>query len=221
MMAGMKYFTMDTVGMVNGLTPGTDYFFWAMDSCISGNTSSVIGPFKFTADVAPLPTMPVIATVNDTVTTTSDWTITLTGDSTQTYTWDIGGITYTGMSVAPSFTSNGTVNISLTIANDCGTTDSTFTLTVTQIGQEENILANARIYPNPSNGNFNVEFSAIEGLDYSIQIMDAMGRVISTKEGVTAMNNNVRIGANLPSGIYIVKTIVGSETMVDRVSIRN
>jgi hypothetical protein len=93
-------------------------------------------------------------------------------------------------------------------------------LTVTQIGQEENILANAKIYPNPSNGNFNVEFSSIEGLDYSIQIMDAMGRVISTKEGVTAMNNNVRIDANLPSGVYIVKTIVGSETMVDRVSIR-
>jgi len=221
MMAGTKFFTTDTVGMVNGLTPGTDYFFWAMDSCISGNTSSVIGPFNFTTDVAPLPTFPTIASVNDTVTTTSDWTITLTGDSTQTYTWDIGGMTYTGMVVAPSFTSNGTVNVSLTIANDCGSVDSTFTLTVTQIGQEENILANAKIYPNPSNGNFNVEFSSIEGLDYSIQIMDAMGRVISTKEGVTAMNNNVRIDANLPSGVYIVKTIVGSETMVDRVSIRN
>lgn len=221
MMAGMKYFTTDTVGFVDGLTPGTDYFFWAMDSCISGNTSSVIGPFNFTTDVAPLPTMPVITSVNDTVTTTSDWTITLTGDSTQTYTWDIGGMTYTGMSVAPSFTSNGTVNVSLTITNDCGTTDSTFTLSVTQIGQEENILANAKIYPNPSNGNFNVEFSSIEGLDYSIQIMDAMGRVISTKEGVTAMNNTVRIDANLPSGVYIVKTIVGSETIVDRVSIRN
>ena len=221
MMAGTKYFTTDTVGFVDGLTPGTDYFFWAMDSCISGNTSSVIGPFNFTTDVAPLPTMPVITSVNDTVTTTSDWTITLTGDSTQTYTWDIGGMTYTGMSVAPSFTSNGTVNVSLTITNDCGTTDSTFTLSVTQIGQEENILANAKIYPNPSNGNFNVEFSSIEGLDYSIQIMDAMGRVISTKEGVTAMNNTVRIDANLPSGVYIVKTIVGSETIVDRVSIRN
>ena len=221
MMAGMKYFTTDTVGFVDGLTPGTDYFFWAMDSCISGNTSSVIGPFNFTTDVAPLPTVPGIAAVNDTVTTTSDWTITLTGDSTQTYTWDIGGMTYTGMSVTPSFTSNGTVNVSLTIANDCGTIDSTFVLSVTQIGQEENILANAKIYPNPSNGNFNVEFSSIEGLDYSIQIMDAMGRVISTKEGVTAMNNTVRIDANLPSGVYIVKTIVGSETIVDRVSIRN
>ena len=221
MMAGMKYFTTDSVGFVDGLTPGTDYFFWAMDSCISGNTTSVIGPFSFTTDVAPLPTFPTIASVNDTVTTTSDWTITLTGDSTQTYTWDIGGMTYTGMTVSPSFTSNGTVNVSLTIANDCGSVDSTFTLTVTQIGQEENILANAKIYPNPSNGNFNVEFSSVEGLDYSIQIMDAMGRVISTKEGVTSMNNNVRIDANLPSGVYIVKTIVGTETIVDRVSIRN
>jgi len=221
MMAGTKYFTTDTVGLVDGLNPGTDYFFWAMDSCISGNTSGVIGPFSFTTDVAPLPTFPMIASVNDTVTTTSDWTITLTGDSTQTYTWDIGGMTYTGMTVSPSFTSNGTVNVSLTVANDCGSTDSTFTLTVTQIGQEENILANAKIYPNPSNGNFNVEFSSVEGLDYSIQIMDAMGRVISTKEGVTSMNNNVRIDANLPSGVYIVKTIVGTETIVDRVSIRN
>lgn len=222
MMAGMKYFTTDTAAaFVDGLTPGTDYFFWAMDSCISGNTSSVIGPFHFTTDTVPMPTVPSIASVNDTVTTTSDWTITLTGDSTQVYTWDIDGMTYTGMVANPSFTSNDTVDVTLTIANDCGSMDTTFQIVVTQIGQEENILADAKIYPNPSNGNFNVEFSSIEGLDYSIQIMDAMGRLISTKEGVTAMNNTVRIDANLPSGVYIVKTIVGSETMVDRVSIRN
>ena len=221
MMAGMKYFTTDTAAFVDGLTPGTDYFFWAMDSCISGNTTSVIGPFHFTTDTVPMPTLPSIATVNDTVTTTSDWTFTLTGDSTQVYTWDIDGMTYTGMVANPSFTSNDTVDVTLTIANDCGSMDTTFQIVVTQIGQEENILADAKIYPNPSNGNFNVEFSSIEGLDYSIQIMDAMGRLISTKEGVTAMNNTVRIDANLPSGVYIVKTIVGSETMVDRVSIRN
>lgn len=221
MMAGMKYFTTGATAFVDGLTPGTDYFFWAMDSCISGNTTSVIGPFQFTTDTVPMPTVPSITSVNDTVTTTSDWTLTLSGDSTQVYTWDINGMTYTGMVANPSFTSNDTVDVTLTIANDCGSMDTTFQIVVTQIGQEENILADAKIYPNPSNGNFNVDFSSIEGLDYSIQIMDAMGRVISTKEGVTAMNNTVRIDANLPSGVYIVKTIVGSETMVDRVSIRN
>ena len=220
MMANTKYYTTDTALYVDGLTPGVDYYFWAMDSCISGNTSKVIGSYMFTAATAPLPTMPTISVVNDTVDVTSDWTISLTGDSTVTYTWDVDGSSYTGMVINPTFTSNGTVTVSLNAANDCGSIDTTFTLTVTQIGVEELALDVANIYPNPSSGSFNVEFTSSENLDYRIELMDAMGRLVSFKEGRTSNVTEVRFDTDLPAGVYIVKTMVGEQMNIDRVTIR-
>ncbi len=220
MMANAKYYTTDTALYVDGLTPGVDYYFWAMDSCISGNTSKVIGSYMFTAATAPLPTMPTISVVNDTVGTTSDWTISLTGDTTVTYTWDIDGTSYTGMVVTPSFTSNGTVTATLTATNDCGSVDTTVTITVTQIGLEELALDVSNIYPNPSNGAFNVEFTSSENLEYRIELLDAMGRLVSYKEGRTSSVTDVRFDTDLPAGVYIVKTIVGNQMNVDRVTIR-
>lgn len=220
MMANAKYYTTDTALYVDGLTPGVDYYFWAMDSCISGNTSKVIGSYMFTAATAPLPTMPTISVVNDTVGTTSDWTISLTGDTTVTYTWDIDGTSYTGMVVTPSFTSNGTVTATLTATNDCGSVDTTVTITVTQIGVEELALDVSNIYPNPSNGAFNVEFTSSENLEYRIELLDAMGRLVSYKEGRTSSVTDVRFDTDLPAGVYIVKTIVGNQMNVDRVTIR-
>ena len=220
MMANTKYYTSDTALYVDGLTPGVDYYFWAMDSCISGNTSKVIGSYMFTTATAPLPTMPTITVVNDTVSTTSDWTITLTGDSTVTYLWDVDGTTYTGSVINPSFTSNGTVTVSLTASNDCGSIDTTLTLDVTQIGVEELALDVANIYPNPSSGSFNVEFTSSENLDYRIELMDAMGRLVSFKEGRTSNVTEVRFDTDLPAGVYIVKTMVGEQMNIDRVTIR-
>jgi hypothetical protein len=220
MMANAKYYTSDTALYVDGLLPGVDYYFWAMDSCISGNTSKVIGSYMFTAATAPLPILPTIVAVNDTVGTTSDWTITLTGDTTATYTWDINGTSYNGMVITPSFTSNGTVTATLTVTNDCGSVDTTIAITVTQIGVEELALDVSNIYPNPSNGAFNVEFTSSENLDYRIELMDAMGRLVSIKEGRTSHRTEVRFDTNLPGGVYIVKTIVGKQMNIDRVTIR-
>ena len=219
---GTSYFTSDTIVNVTGLSPGTDYYFWAMDSCISGNTSAMIGPYMFTTDTVPMPTLPTTVTlVNDTVTTVSTWTVTVIGDTTQTYVMVIDGMTYTGMTATVTFAANGTVPVSLSISNDCGTIDTAYTIDVTQINVEENAITDAKVYPNPSMGNFNLEFSSIEGLDYSVQVMDPLGRIISTKQGVTSVTNVVRFDSNLPSGVYVIKTIVGSETIIDRVSIRN
>jgi PKD repeat protein len=164
--------------------------------------------------------MPTITDVNDTVSTTSDWTITLTGDSTVTYLWDVDGTTYTGSVINPSFTSNGTVTVTLTASNDCGSIDTTLTLDVTQIGVEELALDVANIYPNPSSGSFNVEFTSSENLDYRIELMDAMGRLVSFKEGRTSNVTEVRFDTDLPAGVYIVKTMVGEQMNIDRVTIR-
>jgi hypothetical protein len=219
MAAATMYWTTDTVAVITGLTPGTKYFYWAQDSCISGNTSAMIGPFSFTTATAPMPMIPTLTAINDTVTTTSDWTFTA-GDTTLAYTWTIDGMTYTGATVNASFGANGTVDVSLSMSNDCGSVDTTFQITVTQIGLEEYNFSNVSIYPNPSNGAFNVAFSAPAGEDYSISLTDAMGRVIFTTEGETLSDNIVRIDSDLAAGVYIVKTIVGGEANVGRIVVR-
>jgi hypothetical protein len=219
MTGATMFWTTDTVAMVSGLNPGTDYYYWVKDSCVSGNTTALIGPYMFTTASAPLPTMPTLTAVNDTVTTVSDWTFTA-GDTTLTYDWTIGGMSYTGATVSASFSSNDTVDVSVSISNDCGSVDTTFQVVVTQIGLDEYNFSNVNIYPNPSNGAFNVAFTAAAGEDYSISLTDAMGRMIFATEGVTQSDNIVRIDSELAAGIYIVKTVVGGEANVGRIVIR-
>lgn len=219
MMANTKYYTTDTALYVNGLAPGTDYYFWVMDTCISGNTSKVIGSYMLTAATAPLPSMPTISVVNDTVDVTSDWTISLLGDSTTTYTWNIDGSSYSGMIINPVFTSNGTVAVTLNASNDCGSIDTTFSISVTQIGLDELALEVISIFPNPSTGLFNLEFTSSENLAYRVELIDAMGRLVSTRKGKTERITKIHFDTNLPAGVYIVKTIVGTKMNIERVSI--
>jgi hypothetical protein len=57
-------------------------------------------------------------------------------------------------------------------------------------------------------------------LEYRIELLDAMGRLVSYKEGRTSSVTDVRFDTDLPAGVYIVKTIVGNQMNVDRVTIR-
>jgi hypothetical protein len=68
--------------------------------------------------------------------------------------------------------------------------------------EEESIF----IYPNPSNGVFNMEIKNLAGKNGSISVMNSVGQVvknIQVNTGISA-NYNVDLG-QLASGIYIVK----------------
>ena len=74
------------------------------------------------------------------------------------------------------------------------------------------------IYPNPvTNGNFRVGFTNNEFGQYSIQLMDLAGRIVSQKRVTVSMKGQteqVRIDTKLANGPYMVRIVDGSKKIV-------
>ena len=94
---------------------------------------------------------------------------------------------------------------------------------VTTVGLEEsNLASNVKLYPNPSQGNFNVSFTTAVESDYQIEVVDITGRTVNVKTGETKYGENqVRFDADLPDGVYMVKVIVEGDVSTSRLVIRS
>ncbi|MBP1223914.1 endonuclease [Flavobacterium sp. 1355] len=71
------------------------------------------------------------------------------------------------------------------------------------------------IYPNPSDGNFNIEFGNSD-IPYSIEIISFSGQKVFEKQNAASSEVSVQ---NLPSGIYIIKIIKGEKTSFKKIII--
>jgi len=77
---------------------------------------------------------------------------------------------------------------------------------------EPNVL---EVYPNPSNGNVNLNWAKKEGFGYEIQ--SATGQIITSG---TSLAERITIDLNsLTSGIYMVKVFDGKEVQTQRLVI--
>lgn len=86
----------------------------------------------------------------------------------------------------------------------------------------ENNLKNFQFYPNPTEGEFRVIFSAEEAGDVSISIYDLLGRkLINTIYKESSVNfDEVVNGENLRSGIYILKAKRGQKVSFGKIKIK-
>jgi len=71
------------------------------------------------------------------------------------------------------------------------------------------------IYPNPSDGNFNIELGN-SNIPYSIEIISFSGQKVFEKQNAVSSEVSVQ---NLPSGIYIIKIIKGEKTSFKKIII--
>lgn len=71
------------------------------------------------------------------------------------------------------------------------------------------------IYPNPTNGEFNVYFHSIEK-GYSMEIYSILGKKVFEKSNITTTNHTV---SQLQSGVYLVKITRDSESVIKKVII--
>ncbi len=73
------------------------------------------------------------------------------------------------------------------------------------------------VYPNPSNGNINLDIDATENMNLDIKIYDLSGRVVwSSQKSIMAGSNNIRINANdLASGSYVIQVLSNGKTFVN------
>ena len=84
----------------------------------------------------------------------------------------------------------------------------------------ENALQNFVVYPNPSNGNFTVQFNSNSSNSIKIGVHDMRGRQIFDKvyQNAAVFNQNIQLN-NLQSGVYLVSVQDGDTKEVKRIII--
>ncbi len=210
---------------LSGLMPGASYDFYLVDSCALG-----ISPPAFlnvTTPTAPLPVIGYSAT--QTATTMSNAVVTFDASNSANYTsikWEFGDGTPNGTNAleAHTYTMNQSYTVTLTLTNGCGSVDSTFTVNVMGIGLDETEIGQTlSIFPNPTDGKFNVAFEVTDNQDITIRVMDAIGRAVLVKDlGNVNGAQNVSLDlSNNASGIYMVQIVTDEGTITKRLTLRN
>ncbi len=127
------------------------------------------------------------------------------------FTWAASGVaTFSGCANPPLCSSYDvdqwgmTPSLSVTAANSCGTS----TAYVFPVGcrMMESGAVNASVYPNPTSGKINIEFTSSAKVDHTIRITDLAGRVVVVKEVNAAAGTNV-VSLDLTeqgAGMYLV-----------------
>jgi subtilisin-like proprotein convertase family protein len=82
---------------------------------------------------------------------------------------------------------------------------------------EENSIQNFSLYPNPNNGDFNIQFNSTSSENIELSIYDVRGRQIylNTYTNNGFFNENIQLN-NLQSGIYLVKVKDGKNEITKK-----
>lgn len=126
-----------------------------------------------------------------------------------TYSWNFGdGNTGTGVMPSHTYTANGSYTVTLTVTGVCGTKTITSTVVIQGIGIEENrLISNLKVYPNPSNGVVNISFDSQSSNKTEIRITDMAGKELMkvTKDNINGQfEATIDIG-KLPKGVYLLQ----------------
>jgi hypothetical protein len=142
------------------------------------------------------PTVSILAT--KTVVCKSDPAITLTGTGAVTYTWSTNATSLT-ISVKPQVTT--TYTVSGTDANGCKNTAAKQIVvnTCNSVGELSGAEKGLSVYPNPSNGVFEVKSET----DLDLSIVNELGQVIRTIK-LSAQNNHTVQVDDLTNGVYFI-----------------
>jgi len=134
------------------------------------------------------------------------------------YEWNFGdGATSTDFEPTHTYSIDGSVDMYLVASNDCGN-DTAF-LNLANVNVEEvTPIENLQLYPNPSNGIFNLQFNAYANEKVAISVFDTKGSLLNTFNGMQHVgSNNLMLDCSqFPSGIYLLHISTESSASVER-----
>lgn len=89
--------------------------------------------------------------------------------------------------------------------------------------ENEKLLTDVSIYPNPITDKLNLTYNVKKNTTVSIKIMDVLGNEVITlmAQRVEAgeQRNTFQLSNRLSSGFYFVRMIVGTESVIKRISV--
>ena len=183
------------------------------DACAGVGASDAV-TVTFTAT----PTAAGSFTTNGNIVTFSN---TSTGAS--SYSWDFGDFTNSSAS-APvhAYALNGNYQVVLTAINGNCTDTIVLNVAITVSIEELMGLSNLTVYPNPASETAVISFDNTLGNSFDIQLIDQLGRVIMSQNGVQASGSNlVTIDlTNLSDGLYSIQLTSNQNTISKRLIVR-
>ena len=157
--------------------------------------------------------------------TTNGNIVTFSNTSTgaSSYSWDFGDFTNSSAS-APvhAYAVNGNYQVVLTAINGNCTDTTVFNVAITVSIEELMGLSNLTIYPNPASETAVISFDNTLGNSFDIQLIDQLGRVIMSQNGVQESGSNlVTIDlTNLSDGLYTIQLTSNQNTISKRLIVR-
>jgi parallel beta-helix repeat protein len=125
------------------------------------------------------------------------------------YFWDFGdGVTSNVKNPTHYFVNGGPYTVTLIVSNGCGADTLIQNIIVGAVGINNiEFLEQFSIYPNPSNGVFNLEWTVSKVSDWTVSIFDVEGREVYSEKvnGVNASVNRQIDLKGISKGIYTVK----------------
>jgi subtilisin-like proprotein convertase family protein len=109
-------------------------------------------------------------------------------------------------------------------ANDSGTISSASVTICAQkvtLGTEQLGISDFKLFPNPSDGNFKIEFSSVSSLPIIVSVVDLLGRKVYQKQYETTANFSESIDLkNIMAGVYVVTVEDGDRKEVKKIIIQ-
>lgn len=160
-------------------------------------------------EVLALPTTPVVTQVGDSLISNTGYAA---------YQWYYMGNPLPGETSSSMLaTQDGDYALVVTNANGCQTSVAILNV-VTGIADDPS-LADARIYPNPSDGNFEVQYLSSGNSSTRIEIVNAAGQIIQTEISPSQRGKNKFEMNNIPQGVYTLRLISESKTIIKKLII--
>jgi len=216
--AAISYTTTATGGTLTpvGLsyTPSAGY--WGNDT-FTVRVDDGISAYKTTVYVTVLPFHAGIINGEDSVCTGSAITLT---DTTAGGNWSGSDATLATVSsggVVTGGTATGTVTITYTVSNSCGTIYTTYPVTVHNSEECATGIAAADVrhglyvFPNPASGSVSLRLSSGQSEDMKVTISDVAGRVLAAFDMQTNTDETVELDrSGFAPGVYMLQTVTGS-----------